>query len=424
MKKLCVLLLSLAMTFSFAITASATNPHFKDVPTTHWAYENIEALAQGGLVGGYGNGYFGPDHTLNIDHMAQIICNAKGYYADSGSSYWAYDEVKYCIEKLYCLPKMGEVTSANYAVPCSRELAVYMMTKALGSSGKVQADYSITAKDIPDYARINPNYAPTILKAYQLGLISGVDDNRTFNPKANLTRAQACTVLNRAGFTKSAVKPTGTGTGMTADQMYDEMVSWGIWDINPDAGNGAKILTATDPKYGGISVKFNARGAVVISMYEKNTSGMHSSDGQNYVDVNGNVLSQETIMNGFRDANNKVVVSSGWSYDARQLVKRILKPAMPTANEEAYNAILSMMKQEVYEISNQNLPSVIRWLDGRTFKATLNGSSCVMTVSIGKTGDEASYTSVLAGSAVGTQGKYTSIFGGQDVSAFYELSRG
>lgn len=426
MKKLLTLVLALAMAFSLAITpaSAATSTRFKDVPTTHWAYESIEALAVGGLVGGYGGGYFGPNDTLNIDQMAQIICNAKGFARDTGNSYWAYDEVSYCINELYCLPNLGAVNSTNYSVPCSRELAVYMMTKGLGSSGNANANYSLTAKDIPDYASINPTYAPTILKAYQMGLIAGVDSNRTFNPKANLTRAQACTVLNRAGFTTAATKPTGTGTGLSADEIYTELASWGIWKETTNANGSTKYLTTTDAKYGGINIAFPQKGTVLIYMYEKNSAGMYSSDGSGFVDVDGNKLTDEMYRNGFKDANGKVVVSSGWSYEARQLVKKVLSVIYPTQSAEAYNAMLSVMKQEIWEIPSKTLPSAIRWLDGRTYTVTLSQSSNCMILSTGKLNDTDSYTADLSGAAIGTQSTYISVFGGRDVTKHFELSRG
>ena len=107
MKKRISMLLALTFAFSLLCTQTLAATRFNDVPAAHWANSHIAALADGGLVQGYGGGKFGPDDTLNIDQMATIICNAKGYYGDSGNSYWGYDAVEHCINDLYCLPSHG-----------------------------------------------------------------------------------------------------------------------------------------------------------------------------------------------------------------------------------------------------------------------------------------------------------------------------
>ena len=53
-------------------------PHFTDVPATHDFYTYIETAFNRGLIGGYGNGTFGPNDNIKRDQMAKIISLALG----------------------------------------------------------------------------------------------------------------------------------------------------------------------------------------------------------------------------------------------------------------------------------------------------------------------------------------------------------
>ena len=425
MKKLTSMLLALTFAFSALCTQTLANPRFNDVPAAHWANSYIAALADGGLVQGYGGGKFGPDDTLNIDQMATIICNAKGYYGDSGNSYWGYDAVEHCINDLYCLPSHGTINAANYSVPCSRELAVYMMTKALGSDGTAQTNVTLTAKDIPDYALISLEYAPTILKAYQLGLINGKDDKGTFDPKANLTRAEVCTVLYRAGFTTAVEKPETDkpSTGMSEVDIYDELISWGHWREKTAATGsvkeegGGSALHNTKQEYGNITVSLNSNKSIFITMKEYDSSFLLKDE-----------LWLAYLSSGasdFRDENGKIAVVSAFSYESRQLVKEILTMVFPNDIDEVYGAMLSVMRQEIYECPGDNTPAALRWVDGRYFRCVLNDTDGCVGIYIGAPGDKEPYDVHMGKSSVPKNFKYASHFGiGRDLNTYYELWRG
>lgn len=49
-------------------------PSFTDVHETDWFYEAVTAMADNGIVNGYGNGTFQPNKPLTIGEMAALIC--------------------------------------------------------------------------------------------------------------------------------------------------------------------------------------------------------------------------------------------------------------------------------------------------------------------------------------------------------------
>ena len=60
----------------------------------------------------------------------------------------------------------------------------------------------VAPADIPDYDEISNRFKHAVLNAYAYGITNGVDANRTFNPKGELTRAQICQLFCNMGWTK------------------------------------------------------------------------------------------------------------------------------------------------------------------------------------------------------------------------------
>ncbi len=55
------------------LSAGSGAQRFSDVPTTHWAFAEIEGLAQLGVLEGYGDGTFRPDQPATRFHAAKLI---------------------------------------------------------------------------------------------------------------------------------------------------------------------------------------------------------------------------------------------------------------------------------------------------------------------------------------------------------------
>ena len=62
---------------------------FTDVPLTHWANSYIAKAAQLGIVGGYGNGKFGPSDTVTFEQAVTMVIRAIGEN-DKATSYGGY----------------------------------------------------------------------------------------------------------------------------------------------------------------------------------------------------------------------------------------------------------------------------------------------------------------------------------------------
>ena len=398
-KSLCTL--TACLIFSACVGAFpvyAAGSYFTDVPSTHWAYSFINEMAEGGLIAGYGGGIYGPEDAFNIDQMATIICSAKGAPQKNQNGYWAYGAVEYCINTLKCLPSQGEINAENYAVPCTRELAYYMLMTGLGvgPDSTATANNTLLPSDIPDYASISVAYQQAILKAYKYGLTTGTDDKLTFQPKALLNRAQAATMFVRAGWTEASEVASTVSEGKTLDEIFAAIKASGNWAEDTNEF-GAKRLTYKDRSKGHIEVVLKdafAGRMIEVMDYEQSVEGLG------------------------------LTINSAYKYAGRQVVKSVLDNAFPTQANDAYMGMKSVLLQETYEYGGSQYPSVIRWYDGHTYICNTDGLSHIMFITIGELNDEAFYNrskSLLRSSSTQT---YTSYAGSmQDAIEAFELDK-
>ena len=382
--------------------AAPATSRFTDVPANHWATSYINKMADGGLIKGYGNNKYGPSDKLTIGQMAKIICSAKGYAGNNtnNSKYWAYGVVDYCINDLQCLPNLGAITPQNYDKNCSRELAFYMLVKGLGAGPDADLVQKplLTVTDIPDFGSITHEYQDTILDAYQLGICVGNDAKGTFNPKAALSRAEAATMFVRAGWNKAA-DFAELGEGETNAQIFEKIKTMGIWTEGKDYLHGGRQLTAKDPKYGGITVT-EVGSLLFIDMMEWNKEAWGTN-------ANGWKALDGSLVQSQYDANGKMIVSSGFSYDARMLVKQILQIAYPTHPDDAVNAFKAAFMQEVWEAGAD--PSAFRWIDNRGLMCGY--SDHAFRVTIMELNDQDRYEEARANITIGTKYNFSSYTG-------------
>ena len=341
-------------------------------------------MAEGGLVAGCGGGKFGPNDTITVAQMATIIGNAKGNPAKAGpDGYWAYGNIDYCINTLRCLPDLGAINADNYNQAIPRELSIYMLMKGLGV--KNPENKHVSATDIPDYAEIS-NYAQTtVLDAYQNGVIVGKDSKGTFGPKDILTRAQMCTIFYRAGWITAAPKVTdGTAPSATELAASIRSMSGVTWSESKNINNGNTILTANERKYGGLEVVYRENGTqVIVTLPERVHDLCYDANG-NQLDVAGNIIPTT-------DATDKKWPSpSGYSYEARQLAKRILGIAYPTKSGEAYQALKGTMRGELYETEDAS-PAAVRWYDGRMLYVNFNTTGYNVEIVMDGLGEKSFY---------------------------------
>ena len=241
-------------------TAKPYSNSYTDVASNAWYYDAVMTLTEGGLLAGYGGGKFGPDDALTRTQLAIISGRLIGFSRDY--DYWtsgkyATDLFTVNADRAYTViylmnrtETIGGTTSLTeyetalakdagglcYNIASNGKLtlgsmwtAVYDNWRAGLAAGK-QINYRTSIDEFPDadeiHKWIEENYAIVnqcldlqytskerlvdfcermILRAYNLGMIGGVDDKGTFDPYGNLTRAQVSQMLFNMGWTYDEV---------------------------------------------------------------------------------------------------------------------------------------------------------------------------------------------------------------------------
>lgn len=215
-KRILSLTLALAACLSLTIAAQAAAP-FTDVPPDHWAYADIQKCCDQGIVNGYTNGAFGPRNTVTGAHFATML--ARMFYPDqlaanSGLSsqgwYMPALQTAYNANLLTGTSRLAGGCSDNWKSSANLALNRYDMAQMLHN---ILAARNVTASageqnavrdSIVDWNSIPAQYRTAVQNCYALGVLTGMS-NGTFSGNADMNRAQACVVMNRAvNYTASA----------------------------------------------------------------------------------------------------------------------------------------------------------------------------------------------------------------------------
>ena len=232
-KRMISLILSLTLLLSLSApalaAAPAAKPHFTDVPTSHWAYTQIErAYSDGVIAGTAGNaanytGVFSPSGTLTEAQFVTIMTRA--FFNDEleaakkaiGSNAKWYAAAQKVAEDKHLLT----FVQGKMDAPITRYDMAAIMTNIMDAkefSGRPGlAETEATFDKIADFKSIPNSYQISVASVFAMGLISGVDSKGTFAGSSYMNRAQAAVVYGRmkdaflnAGDSTTTTKPDTT----------------------------------------------------------------------------------------------------------------------------------------------------------------------------------------------------------------------
>ncbi|MGO4694508.1 cadherin-like beta sandwich domain-containing protein [Paenibacillus sp. 2TAB26] len=162
----------------------------------HWAEDNIKQAISNGIVTGYPDGTFRPNHTVTRGEFAVMLMNLlKPQEAGAELSFtdttkipaWAQKAIAQAVQE-GIINGYEDGTFRPNAEITRAEMAV-ILAKALGQSTEANAATSFADdNDIPAWARASVAYVK------QAGIVKGKGNNE-FAPQDHATRAEAVTVL-------------------------------------------------------------------------------------------------------------------------------------------------------------------------------------------------------------------------------------
>ena len=227
-KRMISLILSLTLLLSLSVSAFAAAPttqsHFTDVPTSHWAYTQIErAYSDGVIAGTAGNaanytGVFSPSGTLTEAQFVTIMTRA--FFNDEleaakkvvGSNAKWYAAAQKVAEDQHLLT----FVQGKMDAPITRYDMAAIMTNIMDAkefSGRPGlAETEATFDKIADFKSIPNSYQISVASVFAMGLIAGTDSKGTFSGASYMNRAQAAVVYGRM---KDAFLNAGDGSTTT-----------------------------------------------------------------------------------------------------------------------------------------------------------------------------------------------------------------
>lgn len=187
--------MSMASFSAFAASSAVTtNSDVSSDLNGHWAKDTIEQWEVSGLIRGYEDNTFRPDSPITraefIKLLNQIMSQKETAFIDFTDvdiNDWYYDDVAIAVASGYASGfEDGSFHPNDYV---TRAQAATFLSKASNI-----AEGSVTV--LADAASI-PSWAQSAVSGVMdAGYMSGYPDG-TFHPNANLTRAEAVTILDR-----------------------------------------------------------------------------------------------------------------------------------------------------------------------------------------------------------------------------------
>ncbi|MBQ3063043.1 MAG: Ig-like domain-containing protein [Clostridia bacterium] len=207
------LMLAAVMLSGLMITANAAG--LSDI-THHWAKSYIETAVQRGYVTGYDDGTFRPNQPVTRAEFCKMLNNALGLSAtanisfkDVSSSHWYYKEVQKAVAAGYIGGYEDNTFLGGNKI--TRQEAAVVIARIVTSPS---SEKNISAlKDSGTIASWALSGAKTV---YSKGYMAG-DNLGNFNPKGNLTRAEAVKIIESilSGEKVSSANLTVSASGQT-----------------------------------------------------------------------------------------------------------------------------------------------------------------------------------------------------------------
>lgn len=316
-KRMISLILSLTLLLSLSVptfaAAPTTQPHFTDVPTSHWAYSQIErAYSDGVIAGTAGNaanytGVFSPSGTLTEAQFVTIMTRAffneeleAAKKAVGSNAKWYAAAQKVAEDKHLLTFVQGKMDA-----PITRYDMAAIMTNIMDAkefSGRPGlAETEATFDKIADFKSIPNSYQISVASVFAMGLIAGTDSKGTFSGASYMNRAQAAVVYGRmkdaflnAGDSPTTTKPDTTKPTPTPSAPGGDGVSSVVGTVSSEpvtlsyathkpvddywSNQSEAVKAATDKD------AFNAAVNTLIHAEEiaKNSSGMKINPYFNY----------------------------------------------------------------------------------------------------------------------------------------------
>lgn len=197
-------ILTAMLVFSVALPAMAFQ--FPDVPTNHWAAEQMDILSDKGVIVGYPDGTFRPDENVTRAEFASMAIKALGQehtsvaqpvnFTDITEDFWAYDAIqKSVFFDLISCPPAGEPFRPDDTV--TRAESITVAVNALTTEQISEAKAKEVLSKYADAASVPESFLIPAGKSEILNMlvVMPTDGKASLEPVRPATRAEVAAIL-------------------------------------------------------------------------------------------------------------------------------------------------------------------------------------------------------------------------------------
>lgn len=173
---------------------------FYDLDGFEWAKAYIQTLNSKGIINGFGDGTFRPGDKVTREEFVKMLVTAFDLegdtdlkFKDVDSTHWAYEYIK----KAVSAGVVNGISDTEFGINTAisrQDMAVmaYRAAKKVGKLNNIEPDKNNFSdeSDIADYAK------DAIAYMKSAGIINGVGENM-FNPLGTATRAETAVVISK-----------------------------------------------------------------------------------------------------------------------------------------------------------------------------------------------------------------------------------
>lgn len=178
----------------------ASKPTFTDVTANHWAYDAISTLAGENIINGYPNGNFDPVGNVTRAEFAKMLCTAfRLVSSDTSHSFKDVDTSAWYSDYINAAYNAGIIKGINETkfmpnATIKREDACVMINRAIKNYG---IELAASAVDFSDKKDISLYAQSDISALFTNGIVNGVSDT-TFSPQSAIKRAESAQLIYKA----------------------------------------------------------------------------------------------------------------------------------------------------------------------------------------------------------------------------------
>jgi len=175
-----------------------TGPTFSDVPSSHWAYSYIEAIAKAGLTSGYPDGTYRPENRVTRAEMAVFLLNGMGVTAPPTNGSHPFTDIgghwaEQFIEELFDQGITGGYPDGTYRpqnLVTRAEMAVFIL-KGVGVTPPAP-------NGSHPFSDVTGHWAEIFIEELYDQAITGGYPDGTYRPENRVTRAEMAVFLVNA----------------------------------------------------------------------------------------------------------------------------------------------------------------------------------------------------------------------------------